>query len=109
MRRPVLAGSGDLAGDGRQARKDLSLPAEAARDDHNLVKLALIFPDDDRADLHMPSRPALFAGAEEFANAWIKTNRPARGRSGLWKRQPVVPGRASGAKGPEAGRHSWQP
>jgi hypothetical protein len=50
---PVPAGSGDLAGDGRQARKNLFLPAEAARDDQNLVKLALIFPDDDRADLHM--------------------------------------------------------
>ena len=38
---PVPAGSSDLAGDGRQARKDLSLPAEAARDDQNLVQLAL--------------------------------------------------------------------
>jgi hypothetical protein len=72
--RPVPAGSGDLAGDGRQARKDLSLPAEAARDDQNLEQLALIFPDDDRADLHMPSRQALFASAEEFANARIKTS-----------------------------------
>jgi hypothetical protein len=34
-------------------------------------------------------------------------NRSAHGRSGLWKRQPEVPGRASGAKGPEAVRHSW--
>jgi hypothetical protein len=58
-----------LRADGRQARKDLSLPAEAARDDQNLLKLALIFPDDDRADLQQ----ALFAGAEEFANARIKT------------------------------------
>ena len=59
---PVPAGSGDLAGDGRQARKDLSLPAEAARDDQNLVQLALIFPDDDGPDLHMPGRRALSAG-----------------------------------------------
>jgi hypothetical protein len=41
-RGPVPAGSSDLAGDGRQARKDLSLPAEAARDDQNLVQLALV-------------------------------------------------------------------
>jgi hypothetical protein len=66
---PVPAGSGDLAGDGRQARKDLSLPAEAARDDQNLVQLALIFPNDDGSDLYMPGRRALSAGrgAEEFA------------------------------------------
>ena len=44
------------------------------RNDQNLVQLALIFPDDDRADLHMPSRQALLAGAEEFANARIKTS-----------------------------------
>src|ERR1700730_16898313 len=45
---PVPAGSSDLAGDGRQARKDLSLPAEASRDDQNLLQLALISPDADR-------------------------------------------------------------
>ena len=58
---PVPAGSGDLAGDGRQARKDLSLPAEAARDDHNLVQLALIFRCNNDRALHvggrLPCRP----------------------------------------------------
>jgi hypothetical protein len=68
---PVPAGSGDLAGDGRQARKNLFLPAEAARDDQNLVKLALIFSDDDRADLHMLVDKALhrrsFRGGDRTA------------------------------------------
>jgi hypothetical protein len=41
--------------------KTCSFQAEAARDDQNPVKLALIFPDDDRADLHMPTQRALSA------------------------------------------------
>jgi hypothetical protein len=40
------------------------------------MQLALIFPDDDGADLHMPGRRALSAGrgAEEFANARVKSS-----------------------------------
>jgi hypothetical protein len=40
------------------------------------MQLALIFPDDDGPDLHMPGRRALSAGggAEEFANARVKSS-----------------------------------
>jgi hypothetical protein len=52
----VPAGSGDLAGDGGEARINLIPPAEALRHDHNFMQLALMVPDDDRADLDMPGR-----------------------------------------------------
>ena len=40
------------------------------------MQLALIFPDDDGPDLHMPGWRALSAGrgAEEFANARVKSS-----------------------------------
>jgi hypothetical protein len=40
-------------GDGRQARVDLSLPAEPVGYDRHLMEPALMLADDDRADLEM--------------------------------------------------------
>ena len=51
--RAVPVCPGDLVGDGRQARIDLSLPTEPVGYDCYLVEPALILADNDGADLEM--------------------------------------------------------
>jgi hypothetical protein len=54
--RSVPTQPGDFSRDGRQAGVGLPRPIEPAGRDHELVDLALMLSDNDRADFQMPGR-----------------------------------------------------